>query len=343
LDKFDRIYALDRLLRARKVPVPLDTIRQKLECGRATATRIIRHLRDDLKADVRYDAERGGYHYVRGPDGSIPELPGLWFTPDELLALLTFDRFVEELAPGLLREHFAPLRARITLLLGPRRGTEQRQQQLAQRVRVLAMGGRAPGEHFDRVAAATLRRQQLRLMYVSRSKDERVTRDVSPQRITHYRDCWYLDALDHLRSAQSGQPELRSFSIDRIEAATTLDARAVDVDEDVLDRWFAGSYGIFGGAPDRTAVLRFDAERARWVSAERWHPEQQGAFLDDGRYELRIPYSKSTELVMDILRHGAAVEVVAPGSLRDEVADELRHAVARYGVATTRRRVRPAR
>jgi hypothetical protein len=63
-----------------------------------------------------------------------------------------------------------------------------------------------------------------------------------------------------------------------------------------LDAHFAASYGIFAGAASQTAVLRFTAERARWVADEQWHPQQQGGFLADGRFELRIPlYIKSEQ------------------------------------------------
>ncbi|HET7611426.1 MAG TPA: WYL domain-containing protein, partial [Rhodanobacteraceae bacterium] len=52
---------------------------------------------------------------------------------------------------------------------------------------------------------------------------------------------------------------------------------------------------------------------------EHWHSLQEGRWLDDGRYELRVPYAQSRELVMDILRYGPDAEVVAPQSLREEI------------------------
>jgi predicted DNA-binding transcriptional regulator YafY len=109
-----------------------------------------------------------------------------------------------------------------------------------------------------------------------------------------------------------------------------LDAAARDVPDSDLDAHYASAYGIFGGAADKTAVLKFTPERARWVSAETWHPQQQHTWLPDGSYELRIPYRESRELVMDVMRHGASVEVIAPPELRREVADELRRAASRY-------------
>ena len=93
--------------------------------------------------------------------------------------------------------------------------------------------------------------------------------------------------------------------------------RALDVPEAELDEHYATAYGIFGGKADKVAVLRFTPERARWVADEQWHPQQEGTWLADGSYELRIPYRESRELVMDVMRNGASVEVVAPAAHRD--------------------------
>jgi predicted DNA-binding transcriptional regulator YafY len=109
-----------------------------------------------------------------------------------------------------------------------------------------------------------------------------------------------------------------------------LDEVALDVPEGVLDDHYASAYGIFGGKADKLAVLRFTPERARWVADEQWHPQQQGKWLDDGSYELSIPYRASRELVMDVMRHGVGVKVLAPNELRREVGDQLRLAAALY-------------
>ena len=93
---------------------------------------------------------------------------------------------------------------------------------------------------------------------------------------------------------------------------------------------YASAYGIFGGKADKVAVLRFTPERARWVADEQWHPQQQGKWLPDGSYELTIPYRDSRELVMDIMRHGANVEVVTPKELRREIGEQLQRGCDRY-------------
>ncbi|MCZ7601102.1 MAG: WYL domain-containing protein [Gammaproteobacteria bacterium] len=83
-----------------------------------------------------------------------------------------------------------------------------------------------------------------------------------PQRLTRYRDNWYLDAWCHHREA------LRSFSLDRISHPRANGDAARDIEESNLDRHFASAYGIFAGEANEVAVLRFTRERARWVAEE---------------------------------------------------------------------------
>jgi predicted DNA-binding transcriptional regulator YafY len=77
-------------------------------------------------------------------------------------------------------------------------------------------------------------------------------------------------------------------------------------------------------------VLRFTPERARWVAAERWHPEQYGHHDDEGHYVLEVSFSDPRELVMDILKHGPEVEVLGPPRLRREVREQIEGALGRY-------------
>ena len=326
LDKFDRIYELHRIFAARRTPIGEDELRQRLEdCSRATLFRLIRFMKDALAAPIETVREPPGYRYTPESQGGVYQLPGLWFNERELQSLLVFHRLLAALEPGLLEEHLAPLRRRIDALIAHRRlGLAE----AARRIRILPMASRPPGPKFQSLAGATLRRRALRIRYHARGKDQITERSVDPQRLTHYRDNWYLDGWDHLRG------DLRSFAVDRVQDATELDAAARDVPESELDAHFASSYGIFGGRANKTAVLVFSRSRARWVADERWHPRQVGQLRTDGAYELHLPYRDPRELVMDILRHGPEVEVIAPAALRSAVADALRQALARYAGAS---------
>lgn len=317
----ERLYQIEALLRARRVVSSRNLCE---ECGvtRATLNRDLALLRDRLNAPIVYDRNLGGYRLGEpGPGESRHELPGLWFSSRELHALLAFHHFLEHLEPGLLSPHIAPLKERIQSLL---EGKDQTLGEIRRRIRILAQATRsAEPACFRQVAHALLTRKRLRFRYHGRGRGDITERRTSPQRLVHYRDNWYLDAWDH------GKRALRTFAVERIREPQLLDQRTKDVPEESLNRHFTTSYGIFAGRPKRKAVLRFSPERARWVAEERWHPEQKGRY-DGNHYLLEIPYSDDRELVLDILKYGPDVEVIAPASLRREVAERLRRAAQRY-------------
>jgi len=123
---------------------------------------------------------------------------------------------------------------------------------------------------------------------------------------------------------------LRTFALERVSAPALRDEQARDIADAELDAELAAGYGIFAGAATERAVLRFTPLRARWVADEIWHPAQETRWLEDGRYELSVPYANPRELMMDILRHGADCEVVAPPTLRTAVRDSLEAARRQY-------------
>jgi predicted DNA-binding transcriptional regulator YafY len=91
-----------------------------------------------------------------------------------------------------------------------------------------------------------------------------------------------------------------------------------------------GGYGVFSGGKVQWATLKFTPEAARWVSAQNWHPKQRSRVEKDGSYVLEVPYAEDRELVMEILKYGAEVQVLEPAALRARVAEALRAAARLY-------------
>ena len=172
--------------------------------------------------------------------------------------------------------------------------------------------------------SALLKRTRVWIRHYNRKGDRETEREISPQRLVHYRDNWYVDGYCHLRE------DLRSFAVDAIRAAELREARAKEIPAAELDAHLASGYGIFAGRDVRWAKLRFTPEAARWVSAQLWHPEQRAQVDADGSYVLEIPYAHERELVMEILKYGGDVEVLAPLTLREQVAGDLARAAGRY-------------
>ncbi|MEP6483624.1 MAG: YafY family protein [Rudaea sp.] len=321
MDRYERILTLHRMLKSSRYPLPLSRMMEDLGCSRATAYRDIAFLRDALGAPIDSDGDQAAFHYA--PDEADRfELPGLWLTSEELQALLALNELVGRTGPGILSSALAPFRSRIDRLLS---NQTDGQSFPVDRIRVISSGTRKVDEAtFRHVASSVLGRRRLKFEYRARSTDEGTTRTVSPQRMTHYRDNWYLDAWDH------GRDGLRSFALDRIARAQVIDEPAENREEGELNQHLASSYGIFSGPPKAWATIRFSPHAARWVADEHWHSQQQGQWLNDGRYELKVPYSNSRELLMDVLKYGPDAEVVAPISLREEMKIMLQLAVGAY-------------
>jgi len=191
VDKFDRIYELDRILKSRRYPVTLKTLADRLECSEPTVKRIIRHLRERLGAPIDYDPEHRGYCYARD-ETPLYELPGLWFNGEELYALLTTYHLLGGIQEGLLDEYIQPLLSRLERLLRDERiGAAE----IEKRVRILPLASRQTDlKSFRHIASALMQRRRLRMLYHGRARDAITERVVSPQRLVYYRDNWYLDA-----------------------------------------------------------------------------------------------------------------------------------------------------
>ncbi|WP_019625861.1 YafY family protein [Thioalkalivibrio sp. ALJT] len=318
MNRAERIFHLDRLLRARQPP-SLAHLMEVLEVSRATVKRDLEYMRDFMQAPVTYDPEANGYHYAQ--DAPAFELPGLWFNESELLALLTMEQLLEDVQPGLLAPTIGPLKTRIRALLA---SGNQHMDTLRRRIQIQPLAARGrQSDTFQAIAEATLSEQPVHIEYHGRARNTATHRSVHPQRLLYYRDNWYLIAW----CEQAGA--LRTFALERIRSSTPSAGHYYTLDDTALDAHIGAAFGIFTGPAEQWADLRFTPEHARWVADECWHPDQTGHFEDE-HYRLQVPYADPTELIQEILRHGSGVEVLSPASLRQRVAATLHAAAAQY-------------
>ncbi len=318
MNQLERVVRIHQLLTGSRRPVPMRRLMEELDASRNTVTRDLAYLRDFLGAPIHYDRDANGHHY--DPDAEAFELPGFWLNQSELYALLAIEHMLESVQPGFLGPYIGPLKGRVRKLLGQ---SGQSAEAIGRCIRVLDTGRRSVDtDGFGCIAEAVLTDRRLAFDYHGRARDMLSRRTVHPLRLVNHRGNWYLLA----DCEQAGDHRL--FSLDRVSHPQLLDSATARPDRDI-DRILEGSYGIFTGTARAWAVLRFTPEAARWAAEERWHPDQIGHWAD-GHYELQIPYSDPTELVMEILRYGPEVEAIAPAEIRDAVASRLKEAASKY-------------
>jgi predicted DNA-binding transcriptional regulator YafY len=322
MNQTERLYRIHQIIEERGT-VSFRDLLEALEISRATLRRDLTHLRDRLHAPLVYDRDSDGYRFESGRAGPRYQLPGLWFAADEILALMTMHRLLGELdGGGLLGAQIHPLIARLTTLLESAEGPAE---EILRRVRLIwTQRRRANPRWFQLIGSALVSRRRLRIDYYTRSRDERAQREVSPLRLMHYRNNWYLDAWCHRSDA------IRMFSVDAIEGALLLDTRAKDVSLARVDEELGAGYGIYRRTQLGWARLRFNAAAARWVRDEVWHEKQKVEALEDGGLDLSVPFTDMTELAMDVLRHGENVQVLEPPELREAIAARLQQAARQY-------------
>lgn len=319
IERFVKILRLAR----RKGGVTMSTLEQELGVSEASIKRDFTYLKDRLHCPLEWDAKKHA-HFVRDDPatGERFELPGLWFDASELFALLMMLHLIEGVQPGLLDEHVAPMKHRLREILAE---GGKPAKQIEKKVKLIHFAPRKVElQHFKMVATALLEGKKLRLHYFNRDKKEKTDRVISPLQLVHYRENWVLDAWCHERK------DLRTFGLEAIESVEVLNEPAKEVSREEMRKHFQSGYGIFAGIANNRAVIKFTTERAQWVSKETWHPNQSANWAKDGSYILEVPYSNDYELLMDIMRYGADVEVMGPPALRKRIKDILSAAAKKY-------------
>lgn len=323
MDRTERFYKIQTMLMAQ----PSVTMRQMLETlevSRATLNRDLAYMRDRLGIPFAWNSSLRGYALTQQPSNARTfELPGVWFSEQEIHSVLTMLEMISKLEPGgLLAPHILPFKSRLEGLLDEGTGSAK---EASARIRIIPMGQRkVVSEYFQILAQALINRKRLLIKYYSRQEGTVSERTVSPQHLVYYRDNWYLDAYCHLREG------LRSFAVDALRSVDLLEEAAQEINAAKLREVFESSYGIFNGKRRQVATLKFTPFRAQWVANEIWHPDQVSTMLPDGSYQLEVPYGEDWELIQDILRQGSDVEVIAPPALRDKVRDMIERMRERY-------------
>jgi len=317
MEALKRLFTLDNILRYSRQPVSKKILLEKLNCSDST----FKHLKNDLEQlliPIEYCKKQNGYYYNKSTSVHVP---GLWFNHDALQALLIIHQLLQKLQPSLLNECFQPLVLHVNQLLSALGKTPEI---TTKRLQVTPIAHQnIPSVIFNTLSQATIKNKAVAIQY----RDIQGTyteRTISPQRLIYYRDNWYLDAWCHLRG------ELRMFWVAGMETVNASDEDFISMEERKLEQYFETSYGIFTGDPKYTAHLRFIGQAAMRAKGAQWHADQRQQLNTDGSLDLWVPYSDYRELVMDILKYGAEVKVLAPDALQAEVLNRLKKTINLY-------------
>jgi len=321
-DQLARQWRLIQLLARRRYGAGLDDLAAELECHKRTVYRDLDALQ--FAGFPVTSEKRDGRVFYRVIEGfDLGEAP---FTPDELMALAFSEDLLRGLAGTVFHDSIHSALAKIRASLGPELTTFLAR--LHDAFRVLPGPHKRYTEASDTIRAlneAVLERLSVRIEYTTGRTGETSERDLDPYRVWYRSGGLYVIGHDH----KSG--EVRTFAVDRIGRASLLETHfEVPADFDFEART-ASAFGVVAEPPEGVRI-RFAPRWALYVQEHEWHPSQRIAKTESGGVELNMEVGLGEELRGWVLSFGAGAEVLAPDSLRAEVAAELARAGARYQV-----------
>lgn len=286
------------------------TLAEKYEISEKTARRNIIYLRDRLNAPLVFDHSHNGYFY-HDQTFSLSEIS---LSAHDLATLLLARDLLKNIAGQTIASDVAAAAAKIASAM-ERHGADIENVDNTVSLRFVEHT-RINDRVFKCLLQSCINRQPVAFSYASPARKEPTERTVDPYHLYNYMGNWQLVGWCHLRQ------NYRNFNLLRISAIRPLDRTFVMQNDFSPEHYFSSSFGIFKARKTQQVTLRFTPEKARWVAGQIWHPHQKETLRKDGSLELTFPVAAYPELLMEILKHGAGVEVIRPTELRKLVRTE---------------------
>ncbi len=272
-------------------------------------------MRDQMGLPIDYDPAGHGYHYTR----KVVQFPTMKISEGELVALSVARK---ALAHYRGTNYEKPLRdAFEKLTAGLRDQIHFAWNEELERSISFRGAGQSIGDLsiFETISQTILKGEELEFVYRKLASEADETRQVQPLHLSCIDNQWYLFASDRARDGQ-----VRTFALTRMSRPRSTGERFERAEKFSLDEHLAGSFGVFSSPEPDDVRLRFDAFAGRLILERTWHASQTINLLNDGGLELSMHVGVSPEVERWILGWGENVEVLAPPSLRERIANTAR-------------------
>lgn len=178
-------------------------------------------------------------------------------------------------------------------------------------------------EHFSKLLQAILTRRVLKLSYTPYGKDT-ITAIVYPYHLKQYNDRWYLIAQ------AKGYDTYAHYALDRIDRFEEI-ALPYKEAEINFSEYFDDVIGVT--VPDVDAediVIKVTGKRFNYIRTKPLHLSQRIVEEAKDYAIISINVKVNKELESLILSFGEDIEVMAPASFRDKIAEKIQETNKKY-------------
>lgn len=180
-------------------------------------------------------------------------------------------------------------------------------------------------EHFTPLFNAIRKKTTLELRYQSFKMQEPQTLIVHPYYLKQYNNRWFLFCCN------GDHTNLSNYPLDRILSVKLAHVpyRETRID---FDEYFSDMIGVSrkDGQQSEVVILRYPKDQYKYVATKPWHGSQKVLEENNDYVIVQLDVILNYELEQQILSFGDYVEVIAPKSLRDKIAQRLQNSLAQY-------------
>jgi predicted DNA-binding transcriptional regulator YafY len=306
---YERFIWFDDQVKGKKFP-NATSLAEKFELSTKTAQRDIDFMRDRLLCPLYYDSSQKGYYY----DDETFSLPMIYLSSEEVSSLLIARKMLQDISGGFIGDEISSIVDKITNVLSKHIATGDKIDD-AFSFQLIEYSP-APEQVFKAILEGCLKKRCLSFTYYSPATEEKSGRVVEPYHLFNYMGTWHTIGYCHLRKG------IRDFALSRISEAKVLTESFKIPDDFEFRKYFLSTFGLYKGKSTKEVTLRFTPEKSKWIKEQIWHKNQKVKLLKDGSLELSFPVSDFSEITREILKHGDAVEVIKPKTLRDLIKAE---------------------
>lgn len=317
MSQLERIVFIDQSIK-KYGGVRVADICERFEISERHAKRDIEYLKDRFNAPISWNRGKKRYVYTE-------EYLDLDFLDERALLFYVFARSAAgtlAYVPVAAEKALDHLRALVSKDLNP----------LAEAVRYQLTEFELANEDFMSAFLHAILEKAVVDIWYTDAENKESTRGIEPRRIINYSGVWYCVAFDH----SSG--ELRTFRFSRITRVSISKTKwKGGIAEEKIERFIDSSYGMFKGAGDKKASVRFYGWARSIIVSEIWHPGQiksEGTDPARGPYiRLDVPVSRWEEILGRTLRFGSMAEAAAPEEFRSLWIEEIRRMSEAAGIS----------
>lgn len=310
--KYERFLWFHGQIKAGRFP-NAGSIAENFELSGRTAQRDIDFMRDRIDAPLKYNPRHRGYCYT----DDTYELPSLWISESNILALSIAVRLASTIPDQALKDQLCRLIDQIPIKFGDK--SSSCLERLSARISVKNIEySFVDRQIFRQTVESLFAERSINIIYYSPHAETITERTVHPLHLIHYMGSW------HLISWCGNKMELRNFALSRIRNITLANENlTLPRDLPELKEYTRQYFGIMQGDNSTEVLLRFNSRISSRIVEQIWHPQQRSTPNPDGSLTLCFPVADFRELVKIILSYGADIEVLQPQELKVLVKEEI--------------------